>query len=63
MKHRTGSKQHMTPLDRGLACAARREGKAIHIIAEALHRDPRTLGALFARRGLVKRREIKTCQR
>lgn len=46
----------MTPLDRGLACAARREGKAIEYIAEALHRDVRTLSKLFQKRGVTRKK-------
>lgn len=53
---KTGSKLHMTPLDRGLACAARREGKAIEYIAEALHRDVRTLSKLFQKRGVTRKK-------
>lgn len=59
-----GSKRHMTPLERGLALSARREGMTIAKIAKALKRSehtiikllrktpsiPRTIGAI--RRGL-----------
>ena len=62
--HRGSSKKHMTPLERGLALSARREGMTIVQIARALHRSeltimklmrktpsiPRTIGGI--RRGL-----------
>jgi IS30 family transposase len=45
----------MTPLERGLACAARREGMTVAAIADALRRDHRTLQKMFRRRGLKAR--------
>jgi hypothetical protein len=57
---RWATKLSMTELDRGLACAARREGKSIREIAEALHRDDRTLAKLFMKRGIrLERRRRK----
>lgn len=42
-----GSRRRMTPLERGLVVAARREGKTWDFIAEALYREPRTLKAAY----------------
>jgi hypothetical protein len=47
----------MTPLERGLAVSARRYMKLpIHIIAEALHRDHRTIEVLMARHNVKIRK-------
>lgn len=45
---------HMLPLERGLAISARKSGMTIDSIAEALHRDTRTLQQLFQKAGLSK---------
>ncbi len=50
---KTGSRLQMTPLEKGLACSARLEGKTLEYIASALHRDETNLHKLFKKRGIV----------
>ncbi len=50
---KTGSRRQMTPLEKGLACSARLEGKTLEYIADALRRDETGLHRLFQRRGVV----------
>lgn len=58
---RRATKLTMTELDKGLACAARREGQTLRQIGQALGRDDKTLQRLFKRRGVTVQRERCPC--
>lgn len=50
-----GTKSHMTPLDRGLALTARKDGFTIAALCIIFHRDTRTMNRLFLKNNLTKR--------